>query len=343
MKTWIKYTLIILSVLIVMSGVIIWQLYNTLYTPVSTDKDCVIYITEDDTIDSIVYKINKLDYNINDKLFEQFAELKSFSPSTKPGRYNIANLSINQIVNKLRLGSQDAINYTFISTRDIKDIISSASNSFYKVDSLELTTLLSDKQYLKSLGFNDKTIPAMFIPNTYKMYWTTTSTAFLEKMNREFNSFWNKERVAKAQKLNLTPVQVATLASIIDEESSYIPEYKRIAGVYLNRLKIGMKLEADPTLKFANGDFSTKRVLDKDKLIDSPYNTYMYAGLPPGPIRVPSVQAIDAVLNAENHNFMFFCANSDFSGTHVFAKNLREHNNNANKYRKALQQRKIYR
>lgn len=343
MKAWIKYSIITISVLVVVFGITIWQLYNALYTPIQSDKDCVIYVTEHDSIDSISYKINKLGYNINDKLFKQFSKLKHFSPGRKVGKYNISNLSINQIVNKLRLGSQDEINFTFISTRDIKDIISSASTDFYKVDSLELTTLLSDKQYLKSLGFNEQTILAMFIPNTYKMYWTTNSTAFIERMNREFNSFWNKDRIAKAERLNLTPVQVSTLASIIDEESSYTPEYKRIAGVYLNRLKKDMKLEADPTLKFANGDFTTRRVLDKDKLIDSPYNTYMYAGLPPGPIRVPSTQAIDAVLNAENHNFMFFCANSDFSGTHVFAKTLREHNNNANKYRKALQQRKIYR
>lgn len=206
-----------------------------------------------------------------------------------------------------------------------------------------LDSLLNNEQMIKSLGFNKSTLSALFIPNTYEMFWTTNEITLLNRMKQEYNNFWNSDRKSKADKIGLTPVEIATLASIIDEESSVVSEYRRIAGVYLNRLKRGMKLEADPTLKFANNDFDAKRVLDKHKLIDSPYNTYMYAGLPPGPIRVPSLQAIEAVLNAENHNFIFFCANADFSGTHVFAKTLREHNINANKYRKALQQRKIYR
>lgn len=344
MSNWLKYLLIIVGVGVIASVSTIWYLHNLLYSPIASDNDeTIIYVTDHDSIDSIAVKLEQSVGFARPVIFQQFATLKRYAPSKRIGRYNIANLSIDQIVNKLRIGDQDPINFTFISTRSIGDIVKQASLSFYQIDSLTLDSILNNEQFVKSLGFDKATLPALFIPNTYKMFWTTDQGTFINRMKQEFNNFWNSERKAKADKLGLTPIEVATLASIIDEESSVVSEYKRIAGVYLNRLKKGMKLEADPTLKFANNDFKAKRVLDRHKLIDSPYNTYRYAGLPPGPIRVPSLQAIDAVLNAENHNFIFFCANSDFSGTHVFAKTLREHNINANKYRKALQQRKIYR
>ncbi|MBE6333527.1 MAG: endolytic transglycosylase MltG [Bacteroidales bacterium] len=344
MSKWFKYLLIIVGVVIITTAATIWHIYNILYSPIpSANDETIIYVNEDDSLDSIAVKLEQSVGFAHFEIFKQFATLKRYTPSRRIGRYNIANLSIDQIVNKLRIGDQDPINFTFISTRSINDIIEQASRSFYQIDSLMLDSLLNNEQMIKSLGFNKSTLSALFIPNTYEMFWTTNEITLLNRMKQEYNNFWNSDRKSKADKIGLTPIEIATLASIIDEESSVVSEYRRIAGVYLNRLKRGMKLEADPTLKFANNDFDAKRVLDKHKLIDSPYNTYMYAGLPPGPIRVPSLQAIEAVLNAENHNFIFFCANADFSGTHVFAKTLREHNVNANKYRKALQQRKIYR
>ncbi len=333
-----------MGIVILITVPTIWYLYSILYSPIISDNNSnIIYVTKDDNLDSLALKLERSVGFASSVVFQNFATLKHYTPSKHVGRYNIANLSIDQIVNKLRIGEQDPVNFTFISTRDISDIVKQASHTFYQIDSLKLDSLLNNEQILTSLGFDKKTLPALFIPNTYEMFWTTNETTLLNRMKQEYNDFWNSDRKAKADKLGLTPIEISTLASIIDEESSVVSEYRKIAGVYLNRLKRGMKLEADPTLKFANNDFEAKRVLDKHKLIDSPYNTYMYAGLPPGPIRVASLQAIEAVLNAENHNFIFFCANSDFSGTHVFAKTLREHNVNANKYRKALQQRRIYR
>ncbi len=344
MKRVIKFGLIAVTAMVIVIAVTVWQLHRILYYPISSNNDeTIIHVTENYTLDSVADNLERLTNFSHPALFKHFASLKHYNPAKKIGRYNIANLSIEQIVNKLRIGEQDAIDFTFISTRDIGDIIQYASQNLYSVDSIKMDSLLRDTQIVNGLGFTKETLPALFIPNTYKIYWTTNEISLLAKMKQEYQKFWNNERLAKAERIALTPIQVATLASIIDEESSYVPEYRRIAGVYINRLKKGMKLEADPTLKFANNDFEAKRVLDKHKLIDSPYNTYKYAGLPPGPIRVPSLQAIDAVLNAENHDFIFFCANSDFSGTHIFAKTLREHNVNASKYRKALQQRKIYR
>ncbi len=181
----------------------------------------------------------------------------------------------------------------------------------------------------------------MFLPNTYEMYYTTTPEQFTDRMYKEYQRFWTVARKQKAERLGYTPQQISALAAIVDEETNKNDEKARIAGVYLNRLRRGIPLQADPTLKFAAGDFSLKRILNKHKEIDSPYNTYKYAGLPPAPIRQPSITAIDAVLNAEKHDFLYFCAKADFSGYHAFARTLAEHNNNARKYHNELNRRGI--
>lgn len=342
MKNWIKYSIIAICAVTLIAAISMYYLYNELFIRRGEDSSIVIYINKEHNLDSVYNLLTKDKcINVNHTVFNKFATLKNYTENIKPGRYIINNMTVNEIVNKLRIANQDALNFTFISTRNIGDILLNAQESFMSIDSLKLATTIQNS--MKESGFDNRTIPALFIPNTYSMLWTTTEEELFARLINEYKKYWNEKRIEQAKKLGLTPIQVATLASIIDEESSYIPEYKRIAGVYINRLKKGMKLEADPTLKYANNDFGAKRVLDRHKLIDSPYNTYMYAGLPPGPIRVPSLQAIDAVLNAENHNFIFFCANSDFSGRHLFAKTLSEHNKNARRYRNALQQRKIYR
>ena len=192
------------------------------------------------------------------------------------------------------------------------------------------------------MGFNDESVAALFIPNTYELYWNIDADEFVEKMINEYNRFWNEDRLAKAKNLNITPINVSILASIVDKETAKVSEMPRIAGVYINRLKRNWLLQADPTLIFAVGDFEIKRVLDVHKEIESPYNTYKYIGLPPGPICIPSIAAIDAVLNAERHKYFYFCAKDDLSGYHVFARNIKEHNINAEKYRKALNKKKIW-
>lgn len=205
-----------------------------------------------------------------------------------------------------------------------------------QADSLQFIELFNDSLYLDSLKFTPRTVIAAFIPNTYEVRWNSTPKAILERINKEYQKFWTEERLQKAQALNLTPVEVSTLASIVETESQYAPERPRIAGVYLNRLKKEWLLQADPTVVFATGDFTITRVLNQHVETQSPYNTYKNPGLPPGPIYMPSTNAIDAVLNYETHDYMFFCAKPDFSGQHAFAVTLSGHTANANAYHRWL-------
>ena len=182
----------------------------------------------------------------------------------------------------------------------------------------------------------------MFIPNTYEFFWNTSAEKFIVRMHKEYERFWNDARKAKAGKLNLSPAEVVTLASIVEEETVKSSEKSRIAGVYLNRLRKGIMLQADPTVKFAVGDFSIRRILNKHLLVNSPYNTYRFVGLPPGPINYPSSSTVDAVLNAEKHSYLYFCAREDFSGYHNFSSTLKQHNKNATAYRQALSRQGIF-
>ncbi|NJM16447.1 MAG: endolytic transglycosylase MltG [Bacteroidales bacterium] len=200
-----------------------------------------------------------------------------------------------------------------------------------------------DTALVDSLGFNAQTFPAMFIPNTYELYWTVTAKGFIVRMHKEYQQFWDRNRTEKLQRSGLSQLEVSALAAIVDEETRFNSEKPRVAGVYVNRLKKGMKLQADPTVKFAVGNFNIKRVLHAHLAVASPYNTYKNYGLPPGPIRIPSIAGIDAVLNYEKHEYIYFCANADFSGKHAFAKTLAQHNANAAKYRRALNRNKIWR
>jgi len=209
-------------------------------------------------------------------------------------------------------------------------------------DSLSfLSAFKSDSNTLK-LGFKSEILPALCIPNSYSFYWTTTPAGFLVRMKREFEVFWNETRKLKARTLGLTADQVATLASIVQEESNKNDEKPIIAGVYLNRLRKNWPLQADPTIRFALGDFTIRRILTAQLSIDSPYNTYKKPGLPPGPINFPEISSLEAVLNSVTHDFFYFCAKEDFSGYHNFAKTLSEHNKNAKKYQAALNKMKVY-
>ena len=214
---------------------------------------------------------------------------------------------------------------------------------YIEPDSAELADYLIGPAVAAEQGFDEKDFTAMFIPNTYEFYWTVTPEQFVKRMKSEYEKFWKGDRDKKAEKLNMTRLEVSTLASIVDEETLYDDENAKVAGVYINRLERGIPLQADPTLKYALGDFSRKRIVNDDKKIDSPYNTYKYKGLPPGPISIPSVSAIDGVLNYEKHNYVFFCAKDDFSGYHAFARTLAQHNKNARAYQKALNEARIYR
>jgi UPF0755 protein len=249
-------------------------------------------------------------------------------------------MNTNQIVNMLKGGMQTPLNVTFNNVRTKEDLAGKVSK-YLIADSLSILNLFYDENQIEKFGFNTETYRAMFIPNTYQFYWTTTAGEFAERMKTEFDRFWNDERRKKAENINLSPVEVTILASIVQSETAKSEEMPRIAGLYINRLKRGQSLQADPTVKYAVGDYSLKRILNVHLEVDSPYNTYKYAGLPPGPINFPETSAIDAVLNFERHNYIYMCAKEDFSGYHNFAVTLAEHNRNAAKYRRELDKLKI--
>lgn len=209
-------------------------------------------------------------------------------------------------------------------------------------DSADFASAFHSAALLDSIGYTEETLPSLFIPNTYEVWWDISVPSFIGRMLREHDTFWNNERISFARQQGLTPVEVATLASIIDEETANNAEKPMVAGMYLNRLRTDMLLQADPTVKFALQDFSLRRILHAHLVVESPYNTYINKGLPPGPIRIASVASIDAVLHAAEHPYLYMCANSDFSGTHVFAVTYSDHLKNARLYQRALNQRNIH-
>lgn len=271
------------------------------------------------------------------------AKKKNLPQHLNPGHYVLTpNMRTIDLVNLIRSGEQTPVKVTFGSLRTLEELAKKVSKQI-ETDAPALTALFHDTAYLNKSSWTLQTLPALFIPNTYEFYWNTSAERFFERMEMEYSRFWSPVRLQSAKNIRLTPVEVSTLASIVEDETYRDSEMPLIAGVYLNRLKKGYRLQADPTIRYARGDFSGKRVLSKDLKINSPYNTYRHYGLPPGPIRIPSIQAIDAVLHAKRNGYLYFCAKEDFSGYHNFAKTLKEHNRNAAKYRRALDRRKIYR
>ncbi|MDD3738567.1 MAG: endolytic transglycosylase MltG [Lentimicrobiaceae bacterium] len=300
------------------------------------DKPYALKIYETDTWDDVKNKLYENGTIINRSSFEMVAELFKYPTSVKKGNYFInSNMSNKSIISKLRSGNQDPINVIFNNIRTAEEFAHSISSQL-EIDSISIINKLNDEDFLKQNGYNKYTALCMFIPNTYEVYWTISTDAFFERMLKENNIFWNENRTAKLEEIRFTKEEAYTLASIVEKETNQNSEKADIAGVYINRLKQGWLLQADPTLVYALGDFSIKRVLNVYKTIDSPYNTYRYWGLPPGPICIPSISSIDAVLNYNKHNYMFFCAREDFSGYHNFASSIEEHNKNAYKYRTAL-------
>ena len=228
------------------------------------------------------------------------------------------------------------VKVTFNDLRNKEQFAGTISNQI-EADSADLIAYITDTSFLNSNGFTTENIVCLFIPNTYEIYWNTSAKQFVERMQKEYETFWNADRKTRAKEIELTPFEIMTLASIVEKEQSRrIEERPMIAGLYLNRLKKRIKLQSDPTIIFANNDFSIRRVLNKHLKFESPYNTYIYFGLPPGPICIPSRNAIDAVLNAEQHEYIFMCAKGDASGLHNFAITNREHINNRNQYKKNL-------
>lgn len=319
------------------------------FTPFSTKDDvCYLYIDNDDTMDSVCHKLEPIAAPYAARAMNTLMRHGSYEDHVRTGRYIIRpGETTFTIFRRIKNGMQTPVNLTIPSVRTLDRLAAEVSKRLM-MDSTSLYKALTDSATCAKYGYDTTTIAAMFIPNTYDIYWNTSVENFLDRMKKENEKFWNAERTRKAKDMRLTPVEVMTLASIIDEETANNEEKPRVAGMYYNRLMLrdaeypkGMPLQADPTIKFAWKDFGLRRIYHKLLTIDSPYNTYKYPGLPPGPIRIPSIAGIDAVLNHERHHYLYMCAKEDFSGTHNFARTYQEHLGNAARYAKALNERGI--
>ncbi|MCB6970882.1 MULTISPECIES: endolytic transglycosylase MltG [Butyricimonas] len=338
-KRILVFVIIIMALVAVMGGIGYYYVFSP--NTVVTD-DGILYIRDSNSVAQVFKTLRSRGYIKNPNTLSSVAKLKKFSSSVKSGKYKIRDgMNNNELVNMFRAGNQVPVHFTFNNMRTIEEFADEAQEEL-AVSKDELMALLTDSDVLAELGFNSNTILAMFIPNTYEIYWNIPAIDLLKRMKKEYARFWNENRMAKAREIGLSPEEVITLASIIEEETVKAEEYPVIAGVYMNRLNKGIKLDACPTLKFVLGDFTISRILDRHMQIDSPYNTYMYAGLPPGPIRMASIKVIDSVLNYQKHDYLFFCAKSDFSGYHNFSRTLRQHNAYAREYHRELNKRKIW-
>ncbi|MBC7914006.1 MAG: endolytic transglycosylase MltG [Pyrinomonadaceae bacterium] len=289
-----------------------------------------------------VYKTIKDKKIVNDTLsFQQTAMDMDYSRVIKPGKYRLkTGMSNRRFINMLKAGNQEPVQLKFKNHR-LKENMAAYIATQIEADSASIVNLLDSAEYMEKFGFTPDNIYSVFIPNQYEIWWNTSANQFFERMQKEYQKFWNAKRSAKANEIGLSKTEVSALAAIVDAEALNDSEMPTIAGLYMNRYKSGIKLQADPTVIFANKDFTIRRVLNRHLIKDSPYNTYVYKGLPPGPIMMPSINAIDAVLNYKRHKYIFMCAKEDFSGYHNFAVTQAEHQANARRFQQALNQRNI--
>lgn len=338
-----KVIIAILAVVLAVGGYFGIKFYNTYFAPNVTDKEKYLYVKTGYVFEDLVTDLRYKEILNDIGTFWAAAEKMNLQGPLKPGKYRLKEGMTNRaLINMLKAGNQEPVKLKFQNIRKIEGLASLLAKNL-EPDSVAFMRLLDSAEFVEKYGFTTETVYTMFIPNTYEMYWSTTREEFFKKMNAEYLKFWNDERRKKAAALGLDPVKATILASIVDAEALYDKEMPTIAGLYLNRLERGILLQADPTVIFANNDFTVKRVTGPLLRVDSRYNTYKYAGLPPGPINMPSISAIDAVLNKEDNNYLYMCAKEDFSGYHNFAATVQEHNINAKKYREALNKRNIFR
>lgn len=307
-----------------------------------------VYIDTDDNIDSVYNKVEPIANSFPYQAFKTLTHHFGYAGHIHTGRYAIhPGEGALKVWRHMKNGLQEPVNLTLPSVRTLKKLSAELSKKLM-IDSTSILQALTDEATCEKYGYDTTTIACMFIPNTYDIYWNSSVEKLLDRMKKESEKFWNSDRTQKAKALQLTPVEVITIASIVDEETANNAEKPMIAGMYYNRFKLrnaeypeGMPLQADPTIKYAWKRFDLKRIYNNLLHIKSPYNTYVNPGLPPGPIRIPSVAGIDAVLNLVKHDYLYMCAKEDFSGTHNFARTYQEHLQNAAKYSKALNERGI--
>lgn len=340
-KKKILISVIVFSTLLSSISVYLYQMF---YSPnfLINQKDKFLIIEDTMNFNDVRNKLIQ-DTILNDVLsFSVLSKAIKYNQNIKSGAYKIkSNMSNYSLIKMLRSGNQTPINISFNYARKIEDL-SKIITKDLKITNDEFMEFINNKKN-DLYGFNKINIMTMFLSDTYEVYWNISIESLFNKMHSEYTKFWNEERINKSNELKMSKIDISILASIVASETIKIDEANIIAGVYINRLKKNMYLQADPTLVYAANDFSIKRVLNKHKKIASPYNTYINKGLPPGPIKLTTKEYIDAVLNYEKHKYIYFCAKDDFSGYHVFAIKLSQHNRNAKKFQKALNKRKIYR
>ncbi|WP_283637454.1 endolytic transglycosylase MltG [Aquaticitalea lipolytica] len=314
-----------------------YNIYDIMFNPNTTfeDEEIIIYIETNSTYNDVRAKLEPYLTDISD--FDALAKQKKYVANVKAGKYAIKRgMSNNDIINSIR-SNNIPVRLSFNNQETIERLAGRISTQI-EADSITLLKVMEDSSFLKKHNFNNATALGMYIPNSYEFFWNTSAEQFRDRMLKEYDRFWNETRLNKAKAINLTPEQVLIMASIVQKETAKADERARVAGVYMNRYKIGMLLQADPTVIYAikksTGDFDQviKRVLYKDLELDSPYNTYKYVGLPPGLIAMPDISSIDAVLNYENHDYYYFVADVKNFGYHKFAKSLSQHNVNRQEY-----------
>ena len=334
----------VLAVIIVICAIVGYNFYNKIFGK-SITKNTELYVKSSDSLNDIKDYI--ADYSKHLNTFLLVADQKKFS-KPKPGRYLLKEgMSNNDIVNLLRSGNQTPIKVSF-NNQDTLEKLAGRIAQQLETDSISLLNSFKSKEFLSNNNLTEKSVLQIFIPNSYQFYWTASAENFRNKILKEYNRFWNQSRLKKAKALNLSKNEVITLASIVQKETAKKIERPIVAGLYLNRLKKGWPLQADPTIIYCvkqnkGQDYVVKRVLTADLEIKSPYNTYKNRGLPPTLIAMPDISAIEGVLNAQKHNYFYMCANVDKLGYHSFAKTLSQHNRNADKYHKWMDKQRVNR
>lgn len=341
-----KSTRIILSVCIVLlcgCAVAAYLFYATFYqgnTITPDRKKAYLYVPREATFEQVLDSLDANGYLIHPKFFLWAAQRENLPTNVNPGRYVITTgMSNKTLARAIAMGWQEPLNLVISGRMRTLERVSAVLTRNTLADSASMRACLDNDSLLATFGFDQVSIRGMIIPDTYEVLWTVTEQELLERMHSEYKKYWNAERTARAKEIGLTPSEVSTLAAIVYEETAKNDEMPTIAGVYMNRLRIGMPLQADPTLIFAAEDYSIRRVLRKHTKVESPYNTYKHTGLPPGPICVPSKEALEAVLHYQNHSYIYFCAKDDFSGYHNFAVSYKDHLQNARKFQKAYTRR----